>query len=289
MSGRDEPGIAVPVLLCGILGGMVGGLNCCCWVVPGLTGLLCARWVRNLRGDASPTMRAGFGAALISALLVATWGTALFLYLNDPSRMGESQAVVEELLGGSGVQELPMGTMAVMVSMMGFVFALMVGLAGAGLGSLGGRARRAPGAIQPATRFMTPDGRVVQPLAAVQVAPPAASAPVPPPPPAASPLPATAAPTEPPAPAPEPPPVAPPPVQAQQAPPVEPPPIIPPPAAQAEPPPPAPEDPVPTDPPQPAPDWSRFRRPASQEQAEPDLDVTSEELANREGESDAWE
>lgn len=257
MTGRDEPSVAVPILLCGILGGMVGGLNCCCWLVPGATSLLCVRWARNLRGDGGPVLRIGLLASLISALLVATWGTALFLYLNDPARMGESKAVVEGLLGGSGMEDLPLGMMALGLAGVGFVFALGVGLVGAAVGSIGNDKGRSPasaavgavGVSMSATRFLDPSR------------PPArAQAPVP----AQSPVPAPLAPAALVAPEPS----APVPVAAPVEVPV---------AAPVE------------EPDAAEPDWSRFQRPAGQKEAESDLEVTSEELATREGEADAWE
>ena len=187
MNVRDEASLALPILLCGILGGMVGGLNCCCWLVPGVTSLMCVRWARNLRGDGRPLMGVGFMASLISAGLVATWGTAVFLYLNDPARMGESQAMVEELLGSGGLEELPLGAMALGIGGLGFVFALSVGLVGAAVGSIGNRRARAPmssagAGSMSATRFLDPTARPPGPPAPMPVAPQAASvgAPVPP-------------------------------------------------------------------------------------------------------------
>jgi hypothetical protein len=262
VTARADQSVALPILLCGTLGGMVGGLNCCCWLVPGITGLLCVRWARNLRGDGTPVLGVGLMASLVSALLVATWGTALFLYLNDPARMGESQAVVEELLGTSG-GELPMGMMALGVAGMGFVFTLAVGLVGAAIGSIGnGRPRTggaAPGAASmSATRFLDPQ----RPQAATAATPapvPPAPVPVVPVVPTVSQEPAAA----------EPAPVEPAAVE------VVPEPVVAPRTAEPE--------------PHAAPDWSRFQRPPGSPQTEPDLEVRSDELANSAGEKGAWE
>ena len=267
MSGRADASVALPILLCGILGGLVGGLNCCCWLAPGATGLLCVRWARNVRGDDSPVLGIGLLASLISALLVATWGTALFLYLNDPSRMGESQAVVEELLGTGG-DELPMGMMALGVAGMGFVFTLAVGLVGAAIGSIGA-GRRAPARGAPpsqsmsATRFLDPHRPTTQASPSPAAPPVIEQAPTPSPQVAAGPPEAVVM-------TPLPLPIAPPAV-------VPAPPAIPEPAPSERPVEPAPDD------------WSRFQRPSTQTAPQPDIDVRSDELANSDGERSAWE
>jgi hypothetical protein len=274
----ETPSASLPILLCGILGGLIGGFNCCCWITPAITSFFAVRWARNLGPADRPLLGVGFMATLVSALLVSTFGTAVFLYINDPARMGESQQMVEDLLGSGGMSEMPMGLMAFAVASLGFVGTMTTGLLGAMLGAAGRGKQVRTAAARPgdhsATRFLAPLGA------------PASQPPMTPPAPAAAPV------------------VAPEPAQAEPQVAVEPPaqvvqsqvaaapvtaaPVV---AAPVEPEPIADPDVEPTeDAPAPVSDWSRFQRPADgvDPAVQPDLDVSSEELASREGEAEAW-
>ncbi len=113
----DEPADRlVPVLVCGLAGGLLGSLSCCCWLGPAAAGFAGARWT----GSAAD----GVGVGLVSGALVATAGTALFLATAGVHESAES-------LAQAGVS-LDAGGLAAVFSLIGFG----VSLAGAGLGGL---------------------------------------------------------------------------------------------------------------------------------------------------------
>lgn len=269
---------AIPVLVCGIAGGLLGGLNCCCWLAPLLSSFFCVRWVRGGAADeasagVSSAPRpggAGVMASLVSALLIATFGTAVFLFLNDPERASESRAAIEGLFGAGDMGEVPISGLALGLSVFGFVSGLCAGLVGTALGSMGGRRTRtspnvAPPASRSATRFLDGAAAVDGPGAAV--AGPSEQVPV-----GATEVgsPADAGQDAPPP--------APPAVPAAEAVPAEHPVAVAPASVAPVAAPPEPEEAA-----GPAqPDWSRFRRPAPQA-------TQDEGPATRDGEASAWE
>lgn len=142
--------LAEPILICGILGGMLGGLNCCCWFAPLASSFLAVRWSRNLRGPHASVTWAGFRSSLISALIMGTFGTAFYLYLNDPSRMSaEQQALLESVLGGSGMSDLPMGAIAAGHTAIATTVGLVLGFVGTLLAGGGASPKRASGLVPP--------------------------------------------------------------------------------------------------------------------------------------------
>lgn len=151
LSPDPRASAALPILLCGILGGMVGGLSCCCWVLPIGTSFWAVRWARNLRGpQAQGLFSVGLATTAVTALLMATFGTAVNLYLNDPSRMSaDQQALLEQVLGGAGIAEMPMGMMAMVIAGLGAGAGLLAGLIGAALGAAGSGRKSAPAASAP--------------------------------------------------------------------------------------------------------------------------------------------
>ncbi len=188
MTTRDES-LAAPILLCGMLGGMVGGLTCCCWVAPAFTSLWAVRWARNVRGPGVAVTSAGIRAALLSALLMATFGTAIFLYLNDPSRMSAEEQAMLKAFGGADVADLPLAALAAGHAAIAGSVGLGLGLLGALLGGGGAgaasRSRKRSAAAGPAPAATTagepaskPKGEWT-PLGAPAPAPPAAPAEVP--------------------------------------------------------------------------------------------------------------
>ncbi len=176
MSGPDPRASAsLPILLCGILGGMVGGLSCCCYIVPVGTSFWAVRWARNLRGpQAQGLFGVGMATTAITSVLMATFGTAVNLYLNDPGRMSaEQQAMLEQFLGGAGMSDMPMGVMAMMFAGLGGIAGLAGGLLGTALGAAGQKRRSS---VPPVTAPPKP----VMPAPVAPSAPAAPAAPAPP-------------------------------------------------------------------------------------------------------------
>ncbi len=163
--------LAEPILICGILGGMVGGLNCCCWFAPAASSFLAVKWARNLRGPTANVTGAGIRAAILSALLMAAFGTAVYLYLNVPSRMSvEQQAFMQAMLGDSGMADVPVGGLAfghaLIASTMGMVLGFLGALAA------GGGAQRPPRPPQAAPTPAAPAAPVAPAAPAAPAAPP---------------------------------------------------------------------------------------------------------------------
>lgn len=141
MTGHRSASLAEPILICGILGGLLGGLNCCCWFAPLASSFFAVRWSRNLRGPTANVTGAGVRATLISAMVMATFGTAVYLYMNDPSRMSADQlALLESVLGSSGMSDLPMGAMAAGHAVVAAAAGVILGFVGVALA--GGGAKR---------------------------------------------------------------------------------------------------------------------------------------------------
>jgi len=105
---------------------------------------------------------------------MATFGTAVNLYLNDPGRMSaEQQAMLEQFLGGAGMSDMPMGVMAMMFAGLGGIAGLAGGLLGTALGAAGQKRRSS---VPPVTAPPKP----VMPAPVAPSAPAAPAAPAPP-------------------------------------------------------------------------------------------------------------
>ena len=271
-AGTARPSSALPVLLWGIIGGMLGGLMCCCWLAPSATSFFATRQVRKQRGpEAGNLLGVGFQTSFVASLLIATFGTAVYVWLNDPSGMSESRRAMFDMFGG-GAGDVPLGLLALGYATMGFAVSFAVGL----LGSLAGGALRGA----PKGPGGKPPGRMDPSQSAARFLHQPAPVPTPTP---------TRTPTA--APAPQAPPVAdlsPPPAAAAFAPTI---PLPTPTAVPQVPPAPVPSPQVAEPEPEPPgdPGWDRFRRPGDVDRSASDLEVRAEELANQEEEAGAWD
>ena len=116
---EGEGDLALPILGWGIAGGLVGSLSCCCWLGPAAAGWIACRQVARARPEGARGV--GLGVGVVSAVVVSSLGTALFLATSDP-----------ELLGEVGAGDLSLGALAVAYATFGFG----VSVAGSTLGGL---------------------------------------------------------------------------------------------------------------------------------------------------------
>ncbi len=155
----ERDGLLLPVLGWGLAGGLVGSLSCCCWLGPAAAGWIGAR--RGASHGHGPIVGVGIGA--ISALVVGSLGTALFLATTDA-----------ELLAEVGAGDLSLGALAASYAVLGAFAALVGGALGGVLGARSTPAEAPPSAL----RFLDP----APPPIPASGAPPAAPAAVTPPP-----------------------------------------------------------------------------------------------------------
>lgn len=139
--------LTLPVLGWGIAGGLVGSLSCCCWLGPAAAGWMACRHAARVRPGGAPLVGLGVGA--ISAVMVASLGTALFLATSDP-----------ELLGEVGAGDLNLGTLAGVYALFGFGASLA---GGAIAGMVAGSPPRPTGGGGSALRFLDEAPRAPSP------------------------------------------------------------------------------------------------------------------------------
>ncbi len=158
---EPEGDLLLPVLGWGVAGGLLGSLSCCCWFGPVAGGWLAGRHAARVRPGGAGWVGPAVGG--ISALVVSSLGTALFLATSDA-----------ELMAEVGAGDLSQGSLAAAYAALGFG----VSITGATLGALvGGRGQTstAPTSTS-ALRFLD------EPMSAVPSprTPPAVLAPRPP-------------------------------------------------------------------------------------------------------------
>jgi len=134
------------ILFYGLLGGIAGAANCCCW-----PGSFLAAWIGTkravARGFVEPGdgLSFGFGVGLVMALVMSSLGTAIALSGFDGPEAAEAFAALPA--------EFPMWLLA-------GVIAVMLGAVGLGSGLMGGlfasSARQLPETPTPATTASRP-------------------------------------------------------------------------------------------------------------------------------------